>query len=322
MSLNRQFNCFAFLSPIGKLGAFGFNWINFGITDITGRDRNGEMTTNISDSENSFSISFGSSFGSTLFWGGSFKYLTNTLADYNAYGYGYDLGFLLKLSNFLFIGSTFQDINSKIKWNTVSNTQEIIPQNNRIGLAIRPPNSPITLAFDYEKYLKDNPILHGGLESKFFTNFGIDIGYCNNSFTGGGFLSFPFSKNNNLEIQYALFDDKIDAPLTHRLSVLLKFLSNHNIDKKDELNKFNNFLLIPLEGNISKVVNDTLGFIDIGKNSGVSDGMILKLYRSINDYKSTIGEVRIIKVRDNDAAVKVISIKSGFKLMVGDKVSN
>ncbi len=46
------------------------------------------------------------------------------------------------------------------------------------------------------------------------------------------------------------------------------------------------------------------------------------MYRKINKTEFNIGEVLILRARDNDAIVKVITIKTGFKLMIGDKISN
>lgn len=329
MSLNRKYNCIAFSFPAGRIGAIGFNYINLGIDNIIGRDQYGQVTNELSNSESAIYLSYGGSIKDIFYFGGTWKFLNNSLAGFSASGSGYDLGFLIRLGSLIWVGTTFQDINSNIEWNTSSRTQEKFPGNNRIGIAIRRPDIPFLVAFDYEKNVREeNGIIHVGMEFRFSNRFGINCGFCDNSLTGGGFLSLPLSTKCDLEIQYALYDEKINEPVAHRVSLLLRFSGKAEksvkMDRKipeaafDEEELFNQ----KLEGSVIKVVNDIYGLIDIGLTKGISEEMIMDLYH-IEDNKSRIkiGKVQVIKARDNDAAVKLISISGGYSLKIGDKVT-
>lgn len=148
LPLDRKLN---FISVTGKIGpdaGIGFSWINSGVSDIDGRDSDGNSTGAFSTSENLFMLSFANRFDDNLSLGLNMRgYLANFYKGVSSsFSVGFDVGGAYRLnldslSTFSF-GLVVADMASKYKWDTTpiygqqgSLTTDNMPLSLRIGTA-------------------------------------------------------------------------------------------------------------------------------------------------------------------------------------------
>ncbi|MFQ5772102.1 MAG: hypothetical protein ACE5HX_16315, partial [bacterium] len=202
LSLDRQFTFLGFGVPIhprvegsekGALdGGFALSWIHAGVGNIDGRDSDGRHFGNLSNSENAFVFSFALNPAKILSFGLSVKVLWNRFPDIgingetiSASGVGFDFGALAAPNQWLTLGISVRDINSKYKWNTDDlygeDGSEVVnkfPKIVRTGVAVKPPQVPgLTLALDFEDSKELDSRLHLGAERIFKQNFILRGGY-------------------------------------------------------------------------------------------------------------------------------------------------
>ncbi|ACF13599.1 conserved hypothetical protein [Chloroherpeton thalassium ATCC 35110] len=146
LSLDRKLN---FVSVSGKVGpgaGLGFSWINSGVSDIDGRDSDGNATGNFSTSENLFMLSFANRFSPAFSVGVN---LRGYLADFydgveSSFAVGFDVGAIYRvrpdsLSSLAF-AVAIQDVKSKYEWDTTpiydldgTNTTDDLPTTYKLG---------------------------------------------------------------------------------------------------------------------------------------------------------------------------------------------
>lgn len=126
LPLERRLNFASFAGKIGPDAALGFAWINAGVSDIDGRDRDGNRTEKLSTSENLFLLSFARKFSDELALGVSLRgYLAALYAEIpNSFSLGFDVGAVYRLHSdersSLHVGVAIADISAKYEWNTAS----------------------------------------------------------------------------------------------------------------------------------------------------------------------------------------------------------
>jgi len=220
MSMDRHHNFAAFAYPINKTICIGIGWVNYGVSDIDGRDIMGYPTGNFSDSENALYLSLSKLFG-RFSLGSSGKYIHHSLAANFANGFAFDIGCKFRINDFISVGATSRNIAGNLYWNTHSKTKETIPHSERIGLNMTPNILPITIASDLSLNSEKNP-LHFGIEYQFLNKLSARAGYDSGNFTFGGSLQFA-SGFMNIQLDYSLSQDVLEEGATNRISILLDF---------------------------------------------------------------------------------------------------
>lgn len=95
--------------------------INSGVSDIDGRDSQGEKFKTLSTSENQFFLSFSNRFSEKLALGVGLKfYYYKLYEDITSTAFGFDIGALFIYNENLTFAAAITDINSKYKWDTSS----------------------------------------------------------------------------------------------------------------------------------------------------------------------------------------------------------
>ncbi|MDW8436476.1 MAG: PorV/PorQ family protein [Chloroherpetonaceae bacterium] len=126
LPLDRRLNFASFTGKIGPDAAIGFAWVNSGVSDIDGRDRDGNRTEIFSTSENLFILSFARRFSDELSLGISLRgYLASLYEELpNSFSLGFDVGAVYRLYaddlSSLNVGAALADISAKYEWNTAS----------------------------------------------------------------------------------------------------------------------------------------------------------------------------------------------------------
>ena len=222
LTLDRTHNFLSYTNPHGKYGTIGVGILNFGVSNIDGRDNLGQPTGEFSDDEFAFQLAYGRSFYSLFSIGGGVKYIYQSLADYHASGYGFDFGALVNLRELMHLGFSISNIGGALKWNTASDCKDEIPSTMRAGAAFFLPGLPITLALDWEKtgHLSERVIFGG--EYWFNRALGIRVGYYEQICAGASLRLGQLPKGLQFDYAYAQ-DDVLDENPAHRFGVSIRF---------------------------------------------------------------------------------------------------
>jgi hypothetical protein len=119
LTLDRKLNFISYTQPIHPDGGVSLGIINAGVSDIDGRDSDGEQTGPLRTSENEIFLGFGLRFKPGFSLGLNVKLLYYHLyTDVNSTTVSFDLGFLLPINENLVVAATARDLSSKYKWDT------------------------------------------------------------------------------------------------------------------------------------------------------------------------------------------------------------
>ncbi len=205
-------------------------WLRFSVADIQERDHFGQLLGTFNTSENLFML--GS--GITLLKNSNLKlntgltatYFYNSIFDYQAKGFGANIGALLTYSPSIYpkkikLGITIKNLGAELQWNTTSELVEQIPIAYRLGTAVTPPKYPFTVVLDVEKIENRNINFYSGVEYK-INYLALRTGYASNRFTLGAGLTIMKSLGAII-FDYALVSDKmLDRPV-HYFSAGFEF---------------------------------------------------------------------------------------------------
>ncbi|MEO8166784.1 MAG: hypothetical protein ABI623_00965 [bacterium] len=172
LSLDRKLNFLSYAQPLKGGAGISAGIINSGVSNIDGRDGDGEPTGALKTSENQVFLGFGTQMKNGLAIGLSVKYLYHHLyTDVNSSTFGVDFGALLPVSNSLTLGFVARDLISKYSWNTntvygQNGTQidDKFPRLYSIGAAYMLPDSFALAAVDLELSNQSILMLKVGVE--------------------------------------------------------------------------------------------------------------------------------------------------------------
>ncbi|HCV42522.1 MAG TPA: hypothetical protein DGH68_03490 [Bacteroidetes bacterium] len=158
LSLDRRLNFLSYSQPLRPSAGISAGIINAGVTDIDGRDADGEQTGTLMTAEDEIFLSFSNRFKSGFSLGITVKlFYYHLYTDVSTTTVGLDAGFLIPIGKAVTLGFSARDLNSKYRWDTSqlygqqgsSETWEF-PQLYTIGAAYKLPDSLGIVAFDLE----------------------------------------------------------------------------------------------------------------------------------------------------------------------------
>ncbi len=119
LALDRKMNFLGYSQPLAPSAGLSVGLINSGVSDIDGRDADGEQTGALRTSENQLYLSFANKFKGGFSLGLSFKlYYHHLYTDVSSTTIGIDVGLLIPVAENFTLGATVRDINSEYKWDT------------------------------------------------------------------------------------------------------------------------------------------------------------------------------------------------------------
>ncbi len=119
LSLDRRLNFASYTQHVKPDAGLSIGLINSGVSNLEGRDSDGQPTENYSTSENEFFFSFGLEPSRDFSSGVPAKVLYYSLfSNVKSTTFGADLGALYSVSDDLKVGFVLQDLLSKYKWDT------------------------------------------------------------------------------------------------------------------------------------------------------------------------------------------------------------
>lgn len=253
LAFDRRLNFLSYTQPLGHEPAvdastekrqfnkagLSIGIINSGITDIDGRDSDGEPTGPLQTSENQVLLSFGTQLRNGLAIGISVKYLYHHLyTDVNSSTFGIDIGTLLPIGERVTVGATVRDIVSKYSWNTntiygQNGTQidDKFPRLYTFGGAYKLPDSLGVAAIDLEFSSRSTFVLRAGVEVPVLPEVAVRAGIDRVDIKekGNGVRpSFGFSARKNFDkwtpaVNYAFILEPFATSGMHMISLSVIF---------------------------------------------------------------------------------------------------
>ncbi len=191
--------------------------------------------TEFSDQDWAFYFTFAKRQTEKFFFGGNVKFIYRSIAEYNAYGVGFDVGAWYSPFENFSLGANLQDITTTfVTWEKTGRTELITPtakvgsayQFNFLGGKITPAVD-LDIRFENRQFASEfhiGPVsfdAHAGFEYNFKNLFMVRAGYNDvKQFTIGAGIKLP---KLNIDYSFARFSqsDLERLPDTHRISLIL-----------------------------------------------------------------------------------------------------
>jgi hypothetical protein len=171
LSLDRSLNFLSYTMPIHPTGGLSAGLINAGVSDIDGRDADGEHTQSYSTYENQVYLAFSNRVAEQVSIGVAIKlYHSKLFEGVTTTTVGFDAGILVRPADGLTVGAALLDIGSKYKWNTKDvnssgkETEDKFPMLKRLGVSYAFADPAIVAAVDLEHASGGSVVLRGGVE--------------------------------------------------------------------------------------------------------------------------------------------------------------
>lgn len=195
---------------------------------------NPELVTEFSDQDWAFYFTFAKRHSGDFYYGANVKIIRRDIAEFGAWGVGFDVGALYTPVENLFIGANLQDITTTlVAWNTGRN--ELISPTAKVGASymVEFLGGRITPALDFDVRFENRkfasnfnigPVsfdMHAGFEYNFKNLFAVRAGYNDvKQFTLGAGVKLP---KLNIDYSFARFNYSSNERLddTHRISLIL-----------------------------------------------------------------------------------------------------
>lgn len=229
-----SYNYAGWVFPDSKLGGVGIGFFRIGTDDIE-RKTNFISNGTFGYSQSQILFSYGQVLGDKFSFGGSFKIVNQTLDSLSDYGFGFDVGFSLKLTNHISSGLILRDIiPSEIK---LSSLTETTPTTIAGGIGLKNisihEKSLLNAAIELEKIENRSTKIHVGGELMFNQKFALRTGYDKDNISFGTGMIL-----NRVKIDYAYkIMDNINDSHRFSLSFLIGSSMKDRILKEQELVK-------------------------------------------------------------------------------------
>jgi hypothetical protein len=205
-----------------------------GIININDDRLDYSKITEFSDQDWAFYLTFAKKQEDNFYYGANIKIIRRTIAEYSAWGVGFDAGALYSPMDKLFLGANLQDITTTmVAWSTGRN--ELISPTAKVGgtyeinflSGVITPAIDLDIRFENRKFASEfhvGPIsvdAHVGFEYNFKNIVAIRAGYSDvHQFTIGAGVKLP---KLNIDYSFARFSGSSDETLddSHRISITL-----------------------------------------------------------------------------------------------------
>ncbi len=219
LSNSRSMQWLSYGMPLGN-GALAFSALSAGVSDIPGATLSAGIPYLTGDSFDSSDMSLAVTYAKKYdkaSAGMNLKYLSSSIDNNSAAGFGFDAGVNFKPAEKLSVGVVLQDIASSRKWDTANDTKENIPTVAKLGAAYAVLDGDMTLAVDISKISdEDDNQINAGAEYKLSGNLAARVGVDDGNFAAGfgigmGALSLNYALRfedveNNANRQYISLD--------------------------------------------------------------------------------------------------------------------
>jgi len=205
-----------------------------GILDINSDRLNYDLITEFSNQDWAFYLTGAKRVTDDLYLGANVKILSRSIAEYSAFGIGFDIGAYYTPMENLMLGANVQDVTTTfVAWSTGRN--ELITPTAKVGAAYQLeflggkilPAVDLDIRFENRRFASQfniGPVSfdpHVGMEYSYKNLFAVRAGYNDvKQFTFGAGVKLP---KLNIDYSFARFNMSADdrLPDTHRISLML-----------------------------------------------------------------------------------------------------
>jgi hypothetical protein len=232
MTLDRRSSYVVYNQPILDEATIGLAWINAGVGDVAGRNRDGEITGDISNYQNSVQLFYSRKIIEELSAALSMEYIQYNLANINAYGLGGGLSVMGRPLPKLRLGFSAENIGLKLSWTSGnywkqfdmlgSSTKDEFPVNFRLGASYLLLKDRVLLSSEVDKSTKQEGKIHLGAEGWALENLAGRIGYDDGALTLGLGLKQKI-RSVVFGFDYAFVSGRVGEDADHLISLQFEF---------------------------------------------------------------------------------------------------
>jgi opacity protein-like surface antigen len=214
--------------------------INSGVSNIDGRDGQGNQTGPLQTSENQFFLGLANKFSDKVSVGISLKFYYYKLYEQiTSTSFGIDIGGLYKINEHFNLSLMISDLNSKYKWDTGplygtdggTTTENSFPLLKKIGLSYSNKDAKILVAVEFESSNGGTNIVRAGAEyniiDRFYLRAGIDqLNFSNSDWPvkpSAGFSYFKKFGSIVIGVDYAFQIEQYSPQDRHIVGVSINF---------------------------------------------------------------------------------------------------
>jgi len=184
LTLDRSMNTLNFSTALPPQAGFGAGIINTGVSNIDGRDNDGQPTGALRTAEDLVFLGFGLRFPAGFSLGVNLKlYYAHLYTDISSTTVGADIGFFYRVSSQVSVAATVKDISSKYRWDTSTlygeqgrTSTDAFPRLYTIGAAYALPSNAGVVSAEVEASNQSSLTLRAGGEYYLLEEFAIRAG--------------------------------------------------------------------------------------------------------------------------------------------------
>ncbi|MGB7061556.1 MAG: PorV/PorQ family protein [Candidatus Zixiibacteriota bacterium] len=234
MPQDRRLSYVVYNQPVRDEATIALAWINAGVTDVMGRDSDGNPTGEISNYQNAVQMLFGRKIIEQFSVGLTIEYIQFNLANISAYGVGFGVSAMGRPTPELRLGLAVENLGMKYSWTSGdywtrhnpdvlgSSVEEDFPFNVRLGGSYLLFNDRVLVSSEIEKNEKQKEKIHLGVEGWALENVAGRMGYDRGSFTFGLGLRQDI-QSATLGFDYAFVTSRADDSADHLISLQFEF---------------------------------------------------------------------------------------------------
>jgi len=233
MTLDRRLGYITYCQPIREEATISIGWTNVGVSDVKGRNENGEITEEIKNYENAVELFFGRKILNELSVGLRIGYVQYNLANISAYGVGFGFSTFGKPIEKLRLGAAVENLGMRYSWTSGdywkkfdllgSSSKDEFPINLRAGVSYLLLEDRMLLSTEVEKNEKQTERIHFGLEGWILESLAVRGGYDRGSLTLGMGLRQKMGGSTILGFDYAYVGSRVDDDPDQLISLQLEF---------------------------------------------------------------------------------------------------
>jgi hypothetical protein len=234
MTLDRRLTYVTYGQPIRDEASISLAWVNAGVSDVMGRDGDGNLTEEISNYQNAVQLFLGRKIFEQLSVGITIGYIQYNLANINAYGVGFGASVMGRPVPELRLGAALENVGMKYSWTSGeywksvdsdilgSSVEEEFPINIRLGASYLLLQDRLLLSSEIDKREKQKAKLHLGVEGWALKNVAGRMGYDQGSITFGVGLRQQI-QSYILGFDYAFVGSRVGDDADHLISLQFEF---------------------------------------------------------------------------------------------------
>jgi hypothetical protein len=232
MTLDRRLSYITYCQPLREEATVSIGWTNAGVSEVVGRNGNGEITEEIKNYENAIELFFARKILEKLSLGVRIGYVQYNLANINAYGIGFGFSAFGKPIPKLRLGAAVENLGMKYSWTSGdywkkfdllgSSSKDNFPVNLRFGASYLLLKDRILVSSEIDKNEKQKEKIHLGVEGWILERLAVRAGYDEGSLTLGMGLRQKM-RSTFLSFDYAYVASRVGDDPDHLISLQLEF---------------------------------------------------------------------------------------------------